>query len=124
MAGKQQQARYAVVVTKDTVEEWTLYVSADSPTDASEAAGEIVANCTFRAYEVIHSEYYLDPRPIDPRHTAEPIRLDAAQGMVCAVCLKTVEWTGIAADDPDNRSGKTIPGPWVHAALESPEMRS
>jgi hypothetical protein len=35
--------------------------------------------------------------------------------MVCAVCLKTVEWTGIAADDPANRSGKTILGPWVHA---------
>jgi hypothetical protein len=35
--------------------------------------------------------------------------------MVCSICLKTVEWTGLAADDPANRSGKTIPGPWRHA---------
>lgn len=114
MAGKQQQARYAVVVTKHTVEEWTLYVSANSPTEASEAAGEIVANCMFPDYEIVHSEYYFDPNPVDPRHAVEPTRLDDTQGMVCAVCLKTVEWTGVAADDPDNRSGKTIPGPWVH----------
>ena len=124
MAGKKQQARYAVVVTKDTVEEWTLYVSANSPTEANEVADEIVANCMFPDYEVVHSEYYFDPRPIDPRHAADPSRLDDAQGMVCAVCLKTVEWTGIAADDPKNRSGKTIPGPWVHTASVSPEMRS
>jgi len=114
MAGKKLQPRYAVVVTKDTVEEWTLYVSANSPTEASEVAGEIVANCMFPDYEIIDSEYYFDPNPIDPRHAVEPTRLDDTQGMVCAVCLKTVEWTGIAADDPDNRSGTTIPGPWVH----------
>lgn len=113
MASKKQQVRYAVVVTKDTIEEWTLYVSADSPTEASEAAG-VVSNCMFPDYEVVHSEYYFDPSPIDPRHSAEPTRLDDTQGMVCAVCLKTVEWTGIAADDPENRSGKTIPGPWEH----------
>jgi hypothetical protein len=119
MAGNKQQARYAVVVTKDTVEERTLYVSANSPTEASEAAGEIVANCMFPEYEVVHSEYYFDPGPIDRRHAVEPTRLDDTQGMVCAVCLKTVEWTGIAADDPANRSGKTIPGPWVHMATVS-----
>ena len=115
MAGRTQQARYTVVVTKDTVEEWTLHVSANSPTEATEAADEIVLNCMFPDYEIVHSEYYLEASPIDPRHAAEPTRADHNHGMVCAVCLKTVEWTGIAADDPDNRSGKTIPGPWVHA---------
>lgn len=63
MAGKKQQARYAVVVTKDTVEEWTLYLSANSPTEASEAADEIVSTCMFPDYEVVHFEYYLDPSP-------------------------------------------------------------
>ncbi len=100
MAGKRQQARYAVVVTKDTVEEWTLYVSANSPTEANEVADEIVANCMFPDYEIIDSEYYLDASPIDQRHAVEPTRLDDTQGMVCAVCLNTVEWTGIAADRP------------------------
>jgi hypothetical protein len=115
MTPKKDRARFAVVVTKETVEDWTLYVSADSPEEANEKADEIVQNCLFPDYDVIHSEYYLDPKPIDPRHQVEPTRLEETQGMVCAVCLKTVEWTGIAADDPANRSGKTILGPWVHA---------
>jgi hypothetical protein len=115
MAGT-KQARFAVVVTKETVEEWTLYVSADSLEEASEAADDIVQNCMFPDYEVVHSEYSLDPRPIEAKHAIEPIRLADDQGMVCAVCLETAEWTGIAADDPSNRSGKTIPGPWVHRA--------
>jgi hypothetical protein len=119
MARKKRMARYAVEVTKESVEEWTLYVSANSPKEANEAADEIVQNCMFPEYELIHSEYYLDARPINPRHEVEPTRLDDAQGMVCVFCLKTVEWTGIAADDPANRSGKTIPGPWVHVLLES-----
>ncbi|MGH2631729.1 MAG: hypothetical protein ACRDHI_14385, partial [Actinomycetota bacterium] len=93
---------------------WTLYVSAGSPEEANEAADEVVQHCMFPEYDIVHSEYYLDPKPIDPRHAVEPTRLDETEGMVCAVCLKTVEWTGIAADDPENRSGKTIPGPWVH----------
>lgn len=111
---KKQQARFAVEITKETVEEWTVYVSADSPLEANEAAEEIFENCMFPEFEIVHSEYSLTPSPIDARHAAEPSRLDETQGMVCIVCLKTVEWTGIAADDPENRSGKTIPGPWVH----------
>lgn len=109
MARTKQPARYAVVITKETVEEWTLYVSAASPAEANEAADEIVLQYMFPEYEIVHSEYYLDATPIDPRHAVEPPRLDESQGMVCAVCLKTVEWTGIAADALDNRSGKTIP---------------
>ena len=108
------QARFAVEITKETVEEWTVYVSADSPLEANEAAEEIFENCMFPEFEIVHSEYSLTPSPIDARHAVEPARLDETQGMVCVVCLKTVEWTGIAADDPENRSGKTIPGPWVH----------
>jgi hypothetical protein len=111
---RRKEARFAVVVTKETVEEWTLYVSADSLEGASETADEIVQNCMFPDYEVVHSEYSLDAKPIDAKHAIEPIRLSDDQGPVCAVCLGTVEWTGIAADDPANRSGKTIPGPWVH----------
>jgi hypothetical protein len=109
------QSRSEVVVTKETIEDWTLYVTAGSSEEAHDAADEIVQHCAFPEYEVIHSEYYLDAKPINPRHDAQPTRVDETQGMVCAVCLTTVEWTGIAADDPDNRSGKTIPGPWVHA---------
>jgi hypothetical protein len=111
---RRKEARFAVVVTKETVEEWTLYVSADSLEGASETADEIVQNCMFPDYEVVHSEYSLDAKPIDAKHAIEPIRLSDDQGPVCAVCLGTVEWTGIAADDPANRSGKTIPGPWAH----------
>jgi hypothetical protein len=120
MAGT-KQARFAVVVTKETVEEWTLYVSAASLEEATEAADNIVQNCMFPDYEVIYSEYSLDPEPIDTKHEIEPTRLADDQGPVCAVCLGTVEWTGIAADDPANRSGKTIPGPWVH---QRPDAKS
>ena len=76
--------------------------------------GRDLRELQFPEFEIVHSEYSLTPSPIDARHVADPIRLDETQGMVCVVCLKTVEWTGIAADDPENRSGKTIPGPWVH----------
>jgi hypothetical protein len=114
MSGK-QAARFAVVITKESVEEWTVYVSADSPEEANEAADGLFHNCMFPEFEVVQSDYYLDATPINPRHAVEPTRIDENQGMVCAVCLKTVQWTGIAADDPENRSGKTIPGPWVHA---------
>lgn len=114
MNGK-QQARFAVLITRESVEEWTVYVSADSPQEANEAADDIVQNCMFPEYETTYSEYFLEATPIDPRHAVEPTRVDENQGMVCAACLRTVEWTGIAADDPENRSGKTIPGPWVHA---------
>ena len=37
------------------------------------------------------------------------------EDIICKVCFQSVLWTGIAADDPANRSGRTIPGPWVHA---------
>ena len=114
MSGK-QQPRFAVVITKESVEEWTVYVSADSPEEANEVADNLVQNCMFPEFEIVHSEYYLDAKPIDARHAVEPTRVDENEGMVCAVCLRTVVWTGISADDPSNRSGKTIPGPWVHA---------
>jgi hypothetical protein len=53
MVRKRHVARYAVEVTKESVEEWTLYVSANSPKEANEAADEIVQNCMFPEYEFI-----------------------------------------------------------------------
>jgi hypothetical protein len=112
---KEPQARFAVLITKESVEEWTVYVSAESCEEANDVADDLHLDCSFPEFEIVHSEYTVDASPIDPRHAVEPTRVDENQGMVCAVCLKSVEWTGISADDPDNRSGKTIPGPWVHA---------
>jgi len=119
MAEKTQQARFAVLITKETVEEWSVYVSADSPKEANEVADELYSNCVFPEFEIVHSEYFLEPSPIDARHEVEPTPLDETPDIVCAVCLKSVKWMGIRADDPANRSGKTIPGPWVHAAAIS-----
>lgn len=118
MPGK-EKPRFSVVITRESVEEWTVYVSADSEGEANEAADELVQSCTFPDFELIHSEYFLDANPISPRHTVEPTRLEETQGMVCLVCLvclRSVQWTGTAADDPENKSGVTIPGPWVHTA--------
>lgn len=121
---KKEKPRFAVVITREMVEEWTVYVSADSPEEADEAADEIFQHCSFPEFELIHSEYFLSPSPIDPRHEVQPTRVDLNQGMVCAVCLRSVEWTGTAADDPSNRSGVTIPGPWQHVTGETPREGS
>ena len=66
-------------------------------------------------FETTWSEFTLEISKVSPRHEVYPVHWFPDQGMICKICLQTVVWTGIAADDPENRSGKTIPGPWVHA---------
>ena len=73
----------------------------------------------FPEYEIAHSECYLDAKPIDARHTVDPTRLDETLGMVCAVCLKTVEWTGTSPHDPGDPQRQGHPGPWVHGERDS-----
>jgi hypothetical protein len=110
-----ERARFAVVITRDTLEDWTIYVTANSREDACEQADVIVSNCQFPEFEIIESDYHFDANPIDAWHHAEPSRLDVGGEMVCRLCLNTVQWTGMAVDDPRNRTRKTIPGPWIHA---------
>ena len=113
------KARFAVVITKETVEDWTVYISADSREEACEKADHIVSNCMFPEFEIVESEYHLDASPVDAWHKAEPTRHDDTQAMICLICLNPVEWTGIGRDDRRNRSGKSIPGPWIHSAVRA-----
>ena len=115
-----ERARFAVVITRDTLEDWTIYVTADSREDACEQADAIVSNCMFPEFEMIESDYHFDANPIDAWHHAEPTRADDGGEMVCRLCLNKVQWTGMAVNDPRNRTGKTVPGPWIHVPSEPP----
>lgn len=115
-----ERARFAVVITRDTLEDWTIYVTADSREDACEQADAIISNCMFPEFEMIESDYHFDANPINAWHHAEPTRANDGVEMVCRLCLNKVLWTGMAMDDPRNRTGKTIPGPWIHAPAALP----
>ncbi len=112
---KELESRWEVKIVRDMYDEATFYVSGRSRDEAEEAADREFMDGGVFDFEVISSEYTLEMSPISPRHEAHPVHWFPDQGMVCKICLRTVVWTGIAADDPENRSGKTIPGPWVHA---------
>ena len=71
-----ERARFAVVITRDTLEDWTIYVTADSREDACEQADAIVSTCMFPEFEMIESDYHFDANPIDAWHHAEPTRAD------------------------------------------------
>lgn len=100
------------------MEEWTVYVTAGSPDEASEIAETTMWETSLPEFDIIDSEYYLDAGPIDPEHRVEPTRVDGLEGVVCAVCLTPAEWTGASADDPTNASGMTLLGPWRHFGHE------
>lgn len=113
--GGPKSRRFRVVITREMVEEWAMYVSAHSATEATELAERSMWATVLPEFDVIDAEYYLDARPIDPKHGVEPTRIQGFEGVVCAVCLELVEWTGASADDPSNTTGKTLPGPWRHS---------
>ena len=107
-----ERARFAVVITRDTLEDWTIYVTADSREDACEQADAIVSNCMFPEFEMIESDYHFDANPIDAWHHAEPTRADDGGEMVCRLCLNKVQWTGMAVDDPGTEPARPsrVPG--------------
>ena len=89
-----RQARFAVVISRETLEDWTIYVTADSRKDACEQVDAIVSTCMFPEFEMIESDYHFDANPIDAWHYAEPTRVDDGGEMVCRLCLNKVLWTG------------------------------
>ncbi len=111
---RKAQSRWKVRIVRDSLDEAEIYVSGRDRDEAQEAADQEFMDGGIFDFETIWSEYTLEIDPIDPRHEAYPVQRSATEGLVCKICLRTVVWTGIAADDPNNRSGKTIPGPWVH----------
>lgn len=109
-----RERRFRVVITRELLEEWAIYVSAHSPGEATELAEAAMWDTVLPEFEIVDSEYYLDAQPIDPKHGVEPTRVQGLEGVVCAACLQAVEWMGASADDPSNTTGKTLPGPWRH----------
>ena len=71
-----ETARFAVVISRETLEDWTIFVTADSREDACEQADAIVSTCMFPEFEMIESDYHFDASPIDAWHHAEPTRAD------------------------------------------------
>ena len=71
-----ETARFAVVISRETLEDWTIFVTADSREDACEQADAIVSTCMFPEFEMIESDYHFDANPIDAWHHAEPTRAD------------------------------------------------
>lgn len=91
-------------------------MSGRSRDEAWEEADREYAEGGVDDFDTIWSEYALEVSKVGPMHEIRPVHWTPDQGMICMICLKAVIWTGIAADDPANRSGTTIPGPWIHAA--------
>jgi hypothetical protein len=116
---KKAQPRWEVTIVRESVDEATIYVSGDSQDDAWEAADREFMDGSVFEFDIIWSEYTLEVSQVDPRHEPYPVHWYPDQGLICKICLKSVVWTGTAADDPQNRSRVTIPGPWNHARGES-----
>ena len=121
---KKALERWEVTIVRETVDESTIYVSGRSREEADEAADRELMEGGWFEFETIWSEHTMEVAKVDPGHDAYPVHWFPDQGPICKICLKTVVWTGIAADDPANWSGKTIPGPWVHAGSPSNESSS
>lgn len=108
-------SRWEVRVVLDAIDEATFYVSGATQEEAEEAADREFAEGGSYDFERVWSEYTLEVAAVSSWHDAYPVAAPDGTGSICKVCLQAVRWTGVAADDPENRSGKTIPGPWVHA---------
>lgn len=113
---KKAESRWEVKIVREMLDEATIYVSGHTRDEAELAADKEFMDGGVFDFDTIWSEYTLEISEVSPSHEAYPVAWYPAQGMICKICLKTVAWTGVAADDPENRSGKTIPGPWVHGA--------
>lgn len=106
--------RWEVKVVLESLDEATFFISGRNQAEAEEAADREFADGGVYDFERIWSEYTLEVTPLHSRHDPYPVAAPDRKGSVCKLCLEPVTWTGIAADDPENRSGKTIPGPWIH----------
>ena len=118
-ASEPSPSRWEVKVVLEALDEATFYVSGRDQAEAEEAADREFSRGGIYEFERIWSEYTLEVSQIQPHHDAYPVAASDGKGSICKMCLRAVRWTGIAADDPGNRSGKTIPGPWVHAPPSS-----
>ncbi len=114
MSKRKANQRWEVNIVRETLDEATIYVSGASRDEAWEAADREFMEGGVFAFETIWSEYNFEISEVDRRHEAYPVHWFPDQGAFCKICLKSVVWTGTAGDDPDNRSGKTIPGLWIH----------
>lgn len=101
--------RWQVTILRETLEEAVAYVTAESHEAAEALAdGELWDGEIFE-FDAIDSEITFEVTALREAHELQPLK-----ATICKACLKRVKWTGIAADDPENRSGTSIPGPWVH----------
>ena len=113
MSKRKANQRREVNIIRETLDEATIYVSGASRDEAWEAADREFMEGGVFDFETIWSDNF-EISEVTPRHEVFPVHWFPDQGAFCKICLKSVVWTGTAADDPANRSGKTIPGPWVH----------
>ena len=110
-----ETARFAVVISRETREDWTISVTADSREDACEQADAIVANCMFPEFEMIESDYHFDANLIDAWHHAEsrPERTMAARWSAASASTRCSgpawPWTAAGTDParPSRGPGST-----------------
>jgi len=111
-----ERVRFAVVISRQTLEDWTIYVTADSREDACEQADAIVSNCMFPEFEMIESDYHFGANPIDAWHTRNrPERTMASRWSAASAstrcCGPAWPWTtpGIEPARPSRVPGFTHP---------------
>ncbi len=112
---RKAESRWEVKIVRETLDEATIYVSGHTRDEAEVAADKEFMDGGEFDFETIWSEFTMEVSEVSTRHEVYPVQWLPAEGTICKICRQSVVWTGIAADDPDNRSGKTIPGPWIHA---------
>ena len=95
---KKVESRWEVKIVRDTLDEATIYVSGHTRDEAEVAADKGFMDGGVFEFETIWSEFTLEISNVSPD-----------QGMICKICLQTVVWTGIAADDPENAAARLSP---------------
>jgi hypothetical protein len=110
--------RWEVKVVRESLEEATTYVSAATRDGADEMAKLEMAEGRMPPLDTSWSETRLEIEQIDATHPPDPILPAPDLGVICRRCLKSVIWTGTAADDPRNETRRPIPGPWLHVGWQ------
>jgi hypothetical protein len=106
--------RWQEMILRESTEEAVGYVTAGSRKAAEAAVDQAFWNTQAFDFATIGSEIMFAVTPIRSKHQVDPV-----QAMICKACSRPVEWTGLAAEDPKNLTGATIPGPWKHTRSDA-----
>lgn len=111
--------RYKVETEVTRVEEFVQYIEAATQAEAEEQAERNREEGFLEAENFETIGVKVEAEQLDPNAPHAIVHgssyEDTFNRQICLVCNRPLRWTGLNYDDPRNTTGKTIPGPWVHA---------